>query len=83
VRFRLTSRDVVHALWIPPLRAKYDAMPGYVNRFELRFAPDLDYTTVRCSEFCGDLHDRMRMRVEARAPAAFDAWLRARRAAAR
>jgi cytochrome c oxidase subunit 2 len=83
VRFRLTSRDVVHALWIPALRVKYDAMPAYVNRFALRFAPGLDYTTVRCSEFCGELHDQMRMRVEVREPAAFDAWLRARRGTAR
>jgi cytochrome c oxidase subunit II len=81
VRFRLTSRDVVHALWIPALRAKYDAMPGYVNAFALRFAPGLDYSTARCSEFCGDLHDEMRLRVEVRPPAAFDSWLRTRRGA--
>ena len=75
VRFRLTSSDVVHALWIPALRVKYDAMPRYVNTFALRFEPGLDYSTVRCSEFCGDLHDEMRLRVEVRRPADFDAWL--------
>jgi cytochrome c oxidase subunit 2 len=83
VRFRLTSRDVVHALWIPALRAKYDAMPGYTNVFDLRFDPGGDYSTVRCSEFCGDLHDLMLLRVDVRAPAAFDRWLRDRQAALR
>jgi cytochrome c oxidase subunit 2 len=78
VRFELTSRDVVHALWIPELRTKYDAMPGYTNVFDLRFAAGRDYSTARCSEFCGDLHDLMRLRVRVLAPAAFDAWLRAR-----
>jgi cytochrome c oxidase subunit 2 len=78
VRFRLTSRDVVHALWIPELRAKYDAMPGYTNVFDLRFDPGGDYSTVRCSEFCGDLHDQMLLRVDVRTPPAFDVWLRGR-----
>jgi len=78
VRFRMTSRDVVHALWIPALAAKYDAIPGRTNVFDLRFAAGRDYRTVRCSEFCGDLHDQMRLRVDVRPPAAFDAWLRAR-----
>ncbi|MEA2129794.1 MAG: cytochrome c oxidase subunit, partial [Solirubrobacteraceae bacterium] len=83
VRFRLTSRDVVHALWIPELRAKYDAMPGYTNIFDLRFALGGDYATARCSEFCGEQHDRMLLRVDVRAPAAFDAWLRGRQEALR
>jgi cytochrome c oxidase subunit 2 len=78
VRFRLTSRDVVHALWIPELRAKYDAMPGYTNIFDLRFARGGDYSTTRCSEFCGDLHDEMLLRVDVRAPSDFAAWLRGR-----
>ena len=83
VRFRLTSRDVVHALWIPELRAKYDAMPGYTNVFDLRFDLGGDYTTARCSEFCGELHDQMLLRVDVRPPAAFDAWLRGRQEALR
>jgi cytochrome c oxidase subunit 2 len=83
VRFRLTSRDVVHALWVPELRAKYDAMPGYTNVFDLRFDLGADYSATRCSEFCGELHDRMLLRVDVRTPAAFDAWLRGRQGAAR
>ena len=80
VRFRLTSSDVVHSLWIPALRAKFDAVPGYTNGFELRFVRGLDYSTARCSEFCGVLHDEMRLRIDVRSPAAFAAWLKRRRA---
>ncbi|MEA2154917.1 MAG: cytochrome c oxidase subunit [Solirubrobacteraceae bacterium] len=81
VRFRLTSRDVVHALWVPELRAKYDAVPGYTNVFDLRFALGADYSTTRCSEFCGDLHDQMLLHVDVRTPGAFATWLRARQGA--
>jgi cytochrome c oxidase subunit 2 len=81
VRSRLTARALVHALWVPELRAKYDAMPGYTNVFDLRFDLGGDYSTVRCSEFCGDLHDRMTLRIDVREPAAFDDWLRGRQEA--
>jgi cytochrome c oxidase subunit 2 len=80
VRFRMTSLDVVHAFWVPALRAKYDAIPGRVNVFDLEFARGLDYSTGRCSEFCGEYHDQMQFRVDVRPPAAFDAWLRDRQA---
>jgi cytochrome c oxidase subunit II len=78
VRFELKSRDVVHAFWVPALRAKYDAIPGRTNEFDLAFPRAADYSTARCSEFCGDYHDQMRFRVDARPPAAFRAWLRSR-----
>jgi cytochrome c oxidase subunit 2 len=81
VRFTLTSRDVVHALWVPALKAKYDALPGRTNVFDLAFRRGLDYSTVRCSEFCGDYHDQMRVRVDVRPRPAFDSWLRRRQAA--
>lgn len=81
VRFRLTSLDVAHAFWVPALRAKYDALPGYTNIFDLQFDPGRDYTTARCSEFCGEYHDQMRFGVRVLSPARFRAWLRERQAA--
>ena len=80
VRFRLTAQDVAHAFWIPALRFKYDALPGRENRFDLRFARGMDYSTARCSEFCGEYHDQMRLRVQVLAPDAFARWLRGRQA---
>ncbi|MGX6447395.1 cytochrome c oxidase subunit II [Patulibacter sp. S7RM1-6] len=83
VRFRLTSRDVAHAFWIPELRTKYDALPGRTNAFGLRFPSGLRISDARCSEFCGEFHDQMVFRVDVRPPDAFAAWLRGRREAAR
>lgn len=80
VRFRLRAVDVAHAFWIPALRYKFDAIPGRTNVFDLRFAPGLDYSTARCSEFCGEYHDQMRFGVRVLDPGAFRAWLRARQA---
>lgn len=82
VRFRISSADVIHAFWIPALYAKYDAIPGRVNVFDLQFARGLDYSTARCSEFCGVYHDQMRFRVDVRPPAEFNRWLAARQAGA-
>lgn len=76
VRVRLTSRDVIHALWIPKARAKYDAIPGYVNAFDLRFERGRRYDEDRCSEYCGLYHTDMVFDVRVLAPGAFRAWLR-------
>ena len=81
VRFHLTSADVAHALWIPDLRIKYDAIPGRDNPFTARFAAGRTYRNDRCSEFCGAFHDQMVFRVRVLEPAAFDAWLAGRRRA--
>jgi cytochrome c oxidase subunit 2 len=83
VRFRLTSRDVMHSFWIPAARYKADAIPGRTNVFDMAFDPGVDYREDRCSEFCGQYHDQMQFLVSVRSPAAFASWLRGRQAAAR
>jgi len=75
VRFRMTSLDVVHAFWIPAARYKYDALPGRTSIFDMRFDPEEEYDSARCSEFCGTYHATMRFAVDVRPPAAFGAWL--------
>jgi cytochrome c oxidase subunit 2 len=80
VAFALDALDVIHAFWIPERRFKKDAIPGRTNRFDLTF-PRAGYFpgAGECSEFCGLLHAQMRFNVRALSPAAFRAWLRARR----
>jgi len=80
IRFELTSTDVAHAFWIPAAKYKYDAYPGRTNVFDMAFAPGVDYANDRCSEFCGEYHALMTFGVDVRPRAAFDAWLRDRRA---
>jgi len=58
IRLQITSRDVIHALWVPPLRLKQDAIPG--QQTELYFTPNAigEYRVV-CAELCGVGHARM------------------------
>ncbi len=76
VRLELSSLDVIHAFWLPSERVKYDAIPGRVARFDVRFAkPGFFPGAGECSEFCGLLHAQMRFDVRALPAATFAAWL--------
>jgi len=74
VRFTLTSRDVIHAFWIPEQRFKRDAFPNRSTTFDL----DFDHTGMNdgvCAEFCGLRHSQMAFNVLALLPSDFQAWL--------
>jgi cytochrome c oxidase subunit II len=74
VQFTLTSRDVIHAFWIPDQRFKRDAFPNRTTRFDLAF----DHTGMNggvCAEFCGLRHSQMAFNVLALSPADFQSWL--------
>jgi cytochrome c oxidase subunit 2 len=79
VQFVLTSPDVIHSFWIPPLGGKMDMIPGRANRLSL-LATEAGTWRGTCAEFCGTSHALMAFTVVAMEPAAFRAWL-ARRAA--
>ena len=64
VEFALTSRDVVHAFWIPDLAVKRDAYPDHVNTLLMTF-PDTGQWLGRCSEYCGTYHKDMDFSVRA------------------
>ncbi|MGM9330976.1 cytochrome c oxidase subunit II [Streptomyces murinus] len=73
VQLRLTSRDVIHSLWVPDLRYKMDAFPRHVNTFTLT----LDHTgrwRGRCAEFCGQRHYAMDFWIKAVPPEQYDRW---------
>jgi cytochrome c oxidase subunit II len=64
VELRLTSRDVVHALWVPDLALKSDVYPDHTNVLATTF--DHAGTWLgRCSEFCGTHHPTMEFWVRA------------------
>jgi len=51
----ITSRDVIHSVWIPRLAGKMDAIPGHTNR--LRVVADAPGTyRGECAEYCGIGH---------------------------
>jgi cytochrome c oxidase subunit II len=78
VQFRLTSRDVIHALWIPAVKFKRDAFPNRSTTFDLVFDQPGSFPG-RCAEFCGLEHADMTLEVRVVPPAEFDSWLAGRR----
>jgi len=80
VRFMLTSDDVIHALWIPAVRYKHDAIPGSTQIVTLSFSTGV--FDGHCAEFCGLRHSDMVFTVHAVRPASFAAWARSKGTAA-
>lgn len=78
IRFNLTSVDVIHALWIPELEYKHDAIPGSVQTQVLTFTRPGTFPG-QCAVFCGLRHPEMVFRARAVPPRAFAAWVRSKR----
>ena len=78
VQFQLTSRDVIHALWIPAVKFKRDAFPKRTTTFDLVFDQPGAFPG-RCAEFCGLEHAGMTLEVHVIPPADFQSWLAERR----
>jgi cytochrome c oxidase subunit II len=76
VEFVLTTADVIHSLWIPPIGGKTDMIPGRVNRMVLTPTEPGVYRG-QCAEFCGEAHALMAFAVEVHPPEEFEAWLAA------
>jgi cytochrome c oxidase subunit II len=74
----VTSRDVIHSLWVPNLHGKRDLIPGYVT--SLWFQADREgLYRGQCAEFCGYQHAHMALYVRAVPDKNFQAWLVAQR----
>ena len=58
----VTSRDVIHAFWIPRLAGKIDVIPGHVNVLRIQADAPGRYEGL-CTEFCGLGHAGMRFDV--------------------
>jgi cytochrome c oxidase subunit 2 len=69
----LTTSDVIHSFWVPPLAGKVDMVPGRVNGLTVR-ADRPGTWRGQCAEFCGEQHARMALHVIAMAPADYEAW---------
>ncbi len=74
VQYRLTSKDVIHAFWVPNFRIKRDAMPGQMtNTFATATVPG-EYPVV-CAELCGAGHADMRSSIQVVSQEEFAAWI--------
>ena len=82
VLIEVTSRDVIHSVWIPNLAGKKDLIPGYTD--SLWFQADTPGVyRGQCAEFCGHQHAKMALEVVAEPPDDFERWLTRSRQPAR
>jgi cytochrome c oxidase subunit 2 len=73
VELVMTSRDVIHSLFVPAFRIKQDVLPGrYVSIWLDRAKPG-SYP-IYCAEFCGVSHSTMLGEVRVLDRNAFAAW---------
>ncbi len=74
VALSLTSADVIHSFWVPPLAGKLDMMPARTNTLVLQADEPGEHRS-KCAEFCGLQHARMGLIVVAEPPDDFAAWV--------
>ena len=74
VRFRITSRDVIHGFHAPKLGLKQDAMPGQVNTISTVPYEEGTYQGY-CSEYCGVSHSQMYFSIEVVSEEEYQDWL--------
>ena len=80
VRFEITSKDVLHAFWIPAFRMKIDAVPGMITTISAK--PDILGSLetdagfrLQCAELCGLGHSVMEAPVRVVTADQFKAWV--------
>lgn len=73
---QLTSKDVIHSFFLPSLRIKQDAVPGFVT--SIYFEPDMaGVFNIACAEHCGLGHYRMKGQFFVEPTLDFETWLAA------
>ena len=73
---QLNAADVIHDWWVPALGGKMDMIPGVNNYLWVTINKPGIYEGA-CSEFCGQQHAWMRIRVVAQQPVDYERWLAA------
>jgi cytochrome c oxidase subunit 2 len=73
IEVSLRSKDVIHEFWVPELRFKKQAFPGYTNTFSLKVTRTGTWVG-RCAVYCGPFHYQMDFLLKAVTPAQFAAW---------
>lgn len=74
VKVNLTSRDVLHAFFIPEYRVQEEAIPGRTTYFWFNPTKAGEFRAY-CTEFCGTGHSLMLAKVIAMEKEDFNAWV--------
>ncbi len=76
VRFNMTSKDVIHAFWVPDFRMQEDVVPGITTHYRITPTRLGTYDGI-CNELCGLGHSTRRAVVHVVTPQQFDTWIKA------
>lgn len=72
VRMLMSSKDVIHSMFIPEFRVKQDVVPGMYSTLWFTSIREFDSSTIECAEYCGDGHSKMLTEVHSMSAAKFD-----------
>lgn len=72
--FQVTSKDVIHAFFLPNARMKVDAMPGRISKMWTQLTKAGTYP-IACAEMCGTFHYRMQAQLTVYEENDFNTWL--------
>jgi cytochrome c oxidase subunit 2 len=75
VKLTMSSKDVIHSLYIPAFRLKQDLVPGRYTTTWFRATEPGEYD-LECAEYCGTSHSDMLAKVIVHRPGEFETWLR-------
>lgn len=75
-----SSKDVIHAFFVPQFRQNQDIVPGLKTTINVTPTRDGTFPLI-CNELCGLGHATMRSTVVVMEPAAFDKWLKSQSSA--
>lgn len=73
IEFRITSKDVIHSLYLPNARIKVDAIPGRITRMWVELTKTGTFD-VACAEMCGTHHYMMKAQMRVLSQEDFDNW---------
>ena len=74
VKLLMTSKDVLHDLYIPVFRTKHDVVPGRYNHVWFEAIQEGEYVAF-CAEYCGQQHSKMMAKVVVEPQGVFDKWI--------
>jgi cytochrome c oxidase subunit II len=75
VLINMTSKDVIHSLYLPNFKLKVDAIPGRITRMWFEAKKTGDYE-IACAEMCGIHHYLMKAKVTVHSEEGFSHWLK-------
>jgi cytochrome c oxidase subunit 2 len=73
--FQITSKDVIHSIFLPNTRRKVDAMPGRISRMWVQLKKEGKWNIV-CAEMCGIHHYLMKGYLTTYSQHDFDKWFK-------